>query len=216
MLIVGCDFHPGWQQVAIFDNETGEVKECKLSHSDGQAERFYRELPAPARIGMESSGNSQWFINRLQQLGHEVWIGDAAQIRASYVRKQKTDKRDARHILKLLLEERFPRLWTPTAEMRNQRQLLVHRHKLVRLRAQVKNELQHLALNQGVQKKARLWSQAGQKLLRELPLAGWAASRRANLLELMKLMDRQIGELDRALEQAAEAARKLAIRRGKN
>src|SRR5271157_592516 len=92
----------------------------------------------------------------------------------------------------------------PTAEIRNQRQLLVHRHKLVRLRAQVKNELQHLAMNQGVQKKARLWSQAGQKLLRELPLAGWAAARRANLLELMKLMDRQIAELDRALEQAAE------------
>ena len=120
MLIVGCDFHPGWQQIAVFDSETGEVKECKLSHSDGQAERFYRELPASARIGLEACGNSQWLVNRLQELGHEVWIGDAAQIRASYVRKQKTDKRDAMHILKLLLEDRFPRLWTPTAEMRNQ------------------------------------------------------------------------------------------------
>ena len=205
MLIVGCDFHPGWQQVAIFDSETGEVKECKLSHSDGEAERFYRGLPAPARIGLEACGNSQWFVNRLQEVGHEVWIGDAAQIRASYVRKQKTDRRDAGHILPLIMEGRFPRLWRPSAGERDLRQLPTHRHKLVRLRAQVKNELQHLALNQGVQKKARLWSQAGQKLLRELPLAGWAASRRANLLELMKLMDRQIAELDRALEQAAEA-----------
>ena len=89
MLIVGCDFHPGWQQIAIFDSETGEVKECKLSHGDGEAERFYRGLPAPARIGLEACGNSQWFVNRLQELGHEVWIGDAAQIRASYVRKQR-------------------------------------------------------------------------------------------------------------------------------
>ena len=96
------------------------MNEHKLSHSDGEAERFYRELPAPARIGLEACGNSQWLVNRLQELGHEVWIGDAAQIRASYVRKQKTDKRDAMHILKLLLEDRFPRLWTPTAEMRNQ------------------------------------------------------------------------------------------------
>src|SRR5208283_5555554 len=164
MLIVGCDFHPGWQQVAIFDNETGEVKECKLSHSDGQAERFYRELPAPARIGMESSGNSQWFINRLQQLGHEVWIGDAAQIRASYVRKQKTDKRDAAHILKLVVEGRFPRLWTPDREQRDLRQLVLQRHKLVIIRARVKNELQHLSLNKGVQRKHKLWSQAGQKV----------------------------------------------------
>src|SRR5271157_1371549 len=204
MFIVGCDFHPSWQQIAVCDSETGEVNEHKLRNSDGEAEQFYRKLPAPARVGLEACGNSQWFVKLLEELGHEVWIGDAAQIRASYVRKQKTDKRDALHILKLLLENRFPRLWTPSAEIRNQRQLLVHRHKLVRLRAQVKNELQHLAMNQGVQRKARLWSQAGQKLLRALPLAGWAASRRANLLELMKLMDRQIAELDQALLQAAE------------
>lgn len=76
------------------------------------------------------------------------------------------------HILRLLRENRFPRLWTPTQEMRNERQLVIHRHKLVRLRARVKNELQHLAMNRGVQKKARLWSEAGQKLLRELPLQG--------------------------------------------
>ena len=205
MLIVGCDFHPSWQQIAVFDAETGEVCEHKLVNGDGEAERFYRKLLAPVLIGMEASGNSQWFVNLLQELGHEVWIGDAAQIRASYVRKQKTDKRDALHILKLLMEDRFPRLWTPTREIRDERQLVMHRHKLVRLRAQVKNELQHLAMNQGMQKKRKLWSAAGQKVLRELPLYGWAASRRANLLELMKTMDQQIAELDRAVLAAAEA-----------
>jgi len=205
MLIVGCDFHPTWQQIAVFDSGTAEINEYKLVNGDGEAERFYRILPAPVLVGMEASGNSQWFVNRLEELGHEVWIGDAAQIRASYVRKQKTDKRDAMHILKLLLENRFPRLWTPTPEMRDERQLVLHRHKLVRLRAQVKNELQHLAMNQGVQKKARLWSEAGQKVLRELPLHGWTASRRAHLLELLKTMDQQVAELDRALREAAEA-----------
>jgi transposase len=205
MLIVGCDFHPSWQQIAVFDSKTGEISEHKLGNGTGEAERFYRQLPVPALIGMEASGNSHWFQELLEQLGHEVWIGDAAQIRASYVRKQKTDKRDAAHILKLLIENRFPRLWTPTREMRDERQLVIHRHKLVRLRAQVKNELQHLAMNRGVQKKARLWSEAGQKQLRELPLQGWAASRRANLLELLKTMDQQIAELDRAVLAAAEA-----------
>ncbi len=206
MLIVGCDFHPSWQQIAVFDSETGEISEHKLVNGSGEAEKFYRQLPAPVLVGVEASGNSQWFTNLLEELGHEVWIGDAAQIRASYVRKQKTDKRDAMHILKLLIENRFPRLWTPPREIRNQRQLVMHRHKLVRLRAQVKNELQHLAMNQGVQKKARLWSAAGQKVLCELPLAGWAASRRANLLELLKTMDHQIAELDRAVLVAAEAS----------
>lgn len=165
MTIVGCDFHPSWQQIAILDMETGEVRECKLVNGNGEAERFYRQLPSPTLIGIEACGNSQWFLDLLQRLGHEVWIGDEAQIRASYVRKQKTDRRDAAHILKLLIEGRFPRRWTPSAEQRNLRQLLIHRHNRG-IRVQVKNGLQHLMLNRGVQLKEKLWSQAGQKALR--------------------------------------------------
>jgi transposase len=203
MTIVGCDFHPSWQQIAVFDTETGEVRECKLVNGNGEAERFYRRLSSPALVGVEACGNSQWFVDMLQRLGHEVWIGDAAQIRASYVRKQKTDRRDAAHILKLLIEGRFPRLWTPSAEQRNLRQLLIHRHKLVGIRVQVKNGLQHLMLNRGVQLKEKLWSQAGQKALRELTLAGWAAQRRKDLLSLLASLNEQIGQLDQATEKAA-------------
>jgi transposase len=152
---------------------------------------------------MEATGNSQWFIELVQDLGHEIWIGDAAQIRASYVRKQKTDKRDAAHILKLVVEGRFPRLWTPDREQRDLRQLVLHRHKLVEIRSRVKNELQHLALNKGMQRKAKLWSQAGQKLLRELPLKPWAACRREDLLGVLALLEEQIGKLDGAVQQAA-------------
>jgi len=204
MRIIGCDFHPSWQQVAVLDSETGEVSERKLVNGDGEAERFYRTLPVPSLVGVEACGNSQWFIELLPQLGHEVWVGDAAQIRASYVRKQKTDKRDAAHILKLLMEGRFPRLWMPSAEQRDMRQLLIHRHKLVEIRTRVKNGLQHLMLNRGVQKKHKLWTEAGQKALRELPLEGWAGRRRADLLGLLKSLDGQICELDQAAQRAAE------------
>jgi hypothetical protein len=103
-------------------------------------------------------GNSQWLVQLLERLGHKVRIGHAAQIRASYVRKQKTDKRDACHILKLLVEDRFPCIWVPDARMRDQRQMLIHRHKLVQIRRRVKNEVQHLMMNQGLQKKHKLWS----------------------------------------------------------
>jgi transposase len=204
MTIVGCDFHPSGQQVAIFDAATGEICERKLMHREGEAEQFYRQLPVPSLIGMEATGNSQWFVQLLEALGHEVWIGDAAEIRASYVRKQKTDKRDAAHLLKLLLEGRFPRLWVPDAKVRDLRQLLIHRHKLVEIRSRVKNGLQHLALNQGMQKKHRLWSVAGQEALRELPLAGWTACRREDLLQLRSMLDQQIAQLDVAVAQAAE------------
>src|SRR5205809_7827365 len=104
MVLIGCDFHPSWQQVSWLDMETGETGEQKLVHAGGEAKQFYEQLAAPVLIGMETTGNSQWFIELVEDLGHEIWIGDAAQIRASYVRKQKTDKRDAAHILKLLVE----------------------------------------------------------------------------------------------------------------
>ena len=204
MTIVGCDFHPGWQQVAVFDAETGEIRELKLENGNGEAERFYRQLSAPALIGFEACGNTQWFEDLLDRLGHEVWMGDAAAIRASYVRKQKTDRRDAAHILKLLMESRFPRLWRPSAGERDLRQLLIHRHKLVGIRARVKNGLQHLMLNKGVQMKRKLWSEAGQKALRALPLEGWAAQRRQDLLHLLSGLDPQIRELDVAIERAAQ------------
>jgi transposase len=205
MMIVGCDFHPGWQQVAIFDSETGEIEQRKLSNGDGEAERFYGGLAVPALVGVEACGNSQWFVDLLERLGHQVWIGDAGQIRASYVRKQKTDKRDAEHILKLLVEGRFPQLWRPSSEQRDGRQLLIHRHKLVEIRSRVKNGLQHLCLNRGVQRQHRLWSAAGQLQLRELPLAGWAGVRREDLLTLFQQLEEQIGRLDEAVERAAYA-----------
>jgi transposase len=204
MMIIGCDFHPSWQQIAWLDSETGEAGEQKLVHASGDAKAFYQQLAAPALIGMEATGNSQWFLELVQDLGHEIWIGDAAQIRASYVRKQKTDKRDAAHILKLVVEGRFPKLWTPDGEQRDLRQLVLHRHKLVEIRSRVKNELQHLALNKGMQRKARLWSQAGQQLLRELPLRPWAACRREDLLGLLGMLNQQVGKLDEAVQQAAD------------
>jgi len=204
MKIVGCDFHPRWQQIAIFDSETGEISEHKLLNGDGAAEQFYRALAPPALVGVEACGNSQWFVDLLEQLGHQVWVGDAAQIRASYVRKQKTDRRDAGHILKLLMENRFPKLWVPTAEQRDLRQLLIHRHKLVEMRTRVKNGLQHLALNRGLQKQSGLWSVRGRAGLEKLPLEGWSAQRREDLLKLLSHLDAQIGELDEAVSRAAD------------
>jgi len=204
MIIVGCDFHPSWQQIAWLDSETGETGEAKLVHAAGEAKWFYEQLGAPVLIGMEATGNSQWFIELVEDLGHEIWVGDAAQIRASYVRKQKTDKRDAAHILKLLVEGRFPKLWTPDREQRDLRQLVLHRHKLVEIRTRVKNELQHLSMNKGMQRKRKLWSQAGLQSLRELPLKAWTSCRRADLLGLLTMLDEQIGKLDTAVEQAAQ------------
>ena len=211
MIVIGCDYHPSWQQICFLDTLTGESIEKKLEHASGEAEKYYRGLPGPALIGMESTGNCQWFVEMATTAGHDVWVGDAARIRASEVRQQKTDRRDAALILKLLMEGRFPRIWTPSGQEKDLRQLLIHRYKLVRIRTQVKNELQHLAMNQGVTKKRKLWSKAGEKVLRELPLKPWASRRREDLFKLREMLTGQIDLLDRSVVEVAEKSEKARL-----
>src|SRR2546426_5433065 len=111
MLIIGCDFHTRYQQIAMAKEETGELLlERRLDHQSGEAHAFYRSLQAPVRVGIEATGPIHWFERLLAELGHQLWIGDSARIRASAVRKQKTDQRDAALILDLLLAKRFPKI----------------------------------------------------------------------------------------------------------
>lgn len=206
MLIIGCDFHPSGQQVFGIDEQSGEVVADRwLSHRGSEVEEFYSSLPAGTEVGVESSGNMLWFERKLSQYGHRLRVGDAARIRAKEVRKQKTDRRDAELIARLMLEKNFPDLpWMPTLEQRDLRQLLMHRHKLVRMRAQVKNQLQHISMNQGQQKKGQLWTKQGRELLEKLELERWTARRRDDLLKLLDTLNGYCEGLDAAVKQAAD------------
>lgn len=205
MKIIGCDFHTRYQQVAMLDDETGELIERRLEHQNGEAESFYRGLPKPVRVGVEATGPLHWFERLLTELGHELWIGNSAKIRASEVRKQKTDERDAQLILELLLTNRFPRIWVPTPAERDLRQLLWHRHKLVRLRTMVRNQLHFLALSQRLCRKQRLFTAKGRRELEALPLGPWTARRREELLQLLDRLQPSIAQLDQAVVAEASA-----------
>src|ERR1700693_1492418 len=214
MVIIGVDYHPSGQYIAFVDTETGEYGERQLNHSDREAEKFYRDLKQrgiQVRVGLEATGYSRWFERLLVGLGIEVWIGNAAEIKTKRVRKQKTDREDARLMLKLLLENRFPRIWIPSPENRDLRQLLWHRHRLVQMRTRIMNQLQAVAMNEGYRWKKKLFSQQGRALLEKLSLAPWASRRRKELLELLDQLDPKIAELTAAVER--EANKRPAVQR---
>src|ERR1700739_2019099 len=206
MMIIGRDYHPSFEQIAFFIEETSECGERRLSHDNGEAERFYRDLKQrgiSVRVGMEATGYSRWLERLLPELGFEVWIGDPAEIKAKRVKKQKTDRKDAQLLLKLMMEDRFPRIWVPSPENRDVRQLLWHRHRLVQMRTRIMNQLQALAMNEGRRWKSKLWSEQGRAELEKLALAPWASRRRHELLELLDRMNPTIEELTSAVEQEA-------------
>ena len=157
MSIIGCDLHSRYQVVAMVDTDDGEVATRRLEHENGEARTFYAGLAKGSLVGIEATGYTQWFERLLAELGHELWVGDPAAIRARAVRRQKTDTRDAEHLLDLLVSRRFPRVWVPSVEQRDLRQLLKHRDKLVRMRTALKNQLHFLAISQGVCRKQKLW-----------------------------------------------------------
>jgi len=217
MIIIGVDYHPEFQQIALLDRGTGEFQEKRLTHSQ-EAEKFYRALAdQKVRVGMEASGHARWFERLLAELQIELWIGDAAEIQSKRGRKQKTDRQDAQLILQLLLEERFPRIWVPSAENRDLRQLLWHRHRMVQARTRIMNQLQAVAINEGLRCKKRLWRAGGRQQLESFRLAPWASRRRRDLLELLDRLNPTIAELSQAIEQEAEkcpAARRLTTHPG--
>jgi len=219
MRIIGCDYHPGFQQIAFVDTDTGECGERRLQHRE-EAEKFYRDLAAQGmkvRVGMEASGHARWFERLLAELNIELWIGDATEIARKRERKQKTDRQDAQHILKLLLKDDFPKIWVPSWENRDLRQLLWHRHRMVQARTRIMNQLQAVALNEGLRCKKRLWREHGRQQLEAVRLAPWASRRRRDLLELLGQLNPTIAELSQAIEQEVEkcpAAQRLRTHPG--
>ena len=164
-----------------------------------------------------TKGPPRWFERLLAELQFELRIGDAAEIRAKRVRKKKTDREDARHILQLLLEDRFPGIWVPSWENRDVRQLLWHRHRMVQMRTRIMNQLQAVALNEGLRCKKRLWREKGRKQLEAFALAPWASRRRHDLLELLDRLNPTVAELTQMIEQEVEkypAAQRLRTHPG--
>jgi transposase len=159
---------------------------------------------------MEATFNAQWFERLLAEYQHELWVGDAAKIRAAEVRKQKTDTRDARHILDLIVQGRFPKIWIPSSEERDRRQMLRHRNKLVGFRTSIQNQLHALAMGQGLCRRSQLWTKRGRQELEGLELDPWASRRRQELLQLLDQLNPSIEELDEAVEKEA-ASRPEAV-----
>src|SRR5471030_1770125 len=103
-----------------------------------------------------------------------------------------------------MLKDDFPQIWVPSWENRDLRQLLWHRHRMVQARTRIMNQLQAVALHEGLRCKKRLWRERGREQLESFRLAPWASRRRRDLLELMDRLNPTITELSQAIEREVE------------
>lgn len=194
-IYIGVDFHARQQTICYLKTETGELVFQELKHQDKQAVRaFYAQFTGCVIVGLEASGYSPWFERLLEELGCEVWLGHATEIRRRARWRQKNDRRDAELILDLMLHDEFPRLHRPAVQSREVLRMLRYRQKLTKIRTMSKNSLQALALQAGVAKGSQLFTRDGQQQLGAAEMSPVMQWQREHWLQLMEPLNQQLQE----------------------
>ena len=194
-IYIGVDFHARQQTICYLKTETGELVTCELKHQDKQKVRaFYAQFRGQVIVGLEASGYSPWFERLLEELGCEVWLGHATEIRRRARWRQKNDRRDAELILDLMLHDEFPGLHRPAPESREVLRMLRYRQKLIKMRTMSKNSLQALALQSGLAKGPHLFTRAGQQEFNAAVMSPVMQWQRDHWLQLLEPLNQQLRE----------------------
>src|SRR5215510_1451173 len=191
----GVDFHARQQTICCWRTEDGvETSQELKPHNKGELKAFYSQFSGPVIVGLEASGYSPWFEQLLEELGHEVWLGNAAEIRRRARRRQKNDRRDAELILELLVHHEFPRIHRPSATSREILRMLRYRQKLVQMRTTIKNSLQALSIQSGLSLRAKLFTGAGLEQLRTATMSPVMEYQRDQWLQSLAPLNQRIVE----------------------
>lgn len=202
----GVDFHARQQTICYLTTEDGVITSLELKHDNKEAVRqFYAQLPGPVLVGLEAGGYSLWFEQLLEELGHEIWLGDATEIRLCARRRQKNDKRDAALMLDLLVRDEFPRIHRQTPLSREILRMLRYRHRLVKIRTMIKNCLHALAIQSGLALKAQLFTEVGLTQLQALTMTPTMQQQREQWLQLLASVNQRINASEQWLGQQAAA-----------
>ena len=204
-LYIGVDIHARQQTVSYLDLSDGTTGQLELSHERDDIKGFYCQFQGEVIVGIEACGYTNWFEELIEQLGHKLVVGDAAEIRRLARRRQKNDRRDAELLLDLLVHNEFPALFRYPRESREVLRQLRYRHKLVKLRTMVANTLHALAINAGLSLRAKLLTKGGRQQLAGLQLSDICQKQRDELLSLADELTRRIQTVELWLQAQARS-----------
>jgi len=192
----------------------GEIQTHELKHQNKDDVRaFYAQFTGHVIVGLEASGYSPWFEQLLEDLGHEVWLGDATEIRRRARWRQKNDRRDAELMLDLMLHDEFPRLHRPSPQSREVLRMLRYRQKLIKIRTISKNSLQALALQSGLARRSQLFTRAGQQELRRAAMSPAMQWQREQWLQSLEPLNQRLVETMLWLKQQSQDDARIKLLR---
>ena len=213
-IYIGVDFHARQQTVCSLKTDEGVVNTHNLKHQDKDEVRaFYQQFSGRVIVGIEASGYSPWFEQLLEDLGHDVWLGDATEIRRRARWRQKNDRRDAELILDLMIHDEFPRLHRPSLQSREILRMLRYRQKLIKIRTMGKNSLQALALQSGLAKRSHLFTKTGQQELRTATMSPAMQWQREQWFQLLEPLNERLVETMLWLKQQSQGDARIKLLR---
>ena len=203
MLHAGLDLSRRRIDVCLL-SAAGEIVEEFASPPDGDgllglARRVGRH-ERPVRAVIESMTGSRFVHDRLEALGWDVLIADAAKVKGLAPLACKTDKIDARVLAVLSHRDLVPEIWLPDPRVRREREQARFRMHLVKHRSMLKHRIHATLISFGHPCPVTdLFGVAGRELLDRLDVPQpWRGTVDASL-HLIDDLDRQIDTINREL-----------------
>jgi transposase len=211
MIHIGIDFHQRFMQVAVL-HEDGSYDEARLLSRREAVREFFGRFDKPVRVAVESGYGWYWLVEELEMMGHEVHLSNPVQTKAIAHARLKNDRVDAIMLANLLRGDLLPTVWIPPRELREGKELVRHREKLVRIRASAKQMLWALMSKHGYRPKVRTWfTETGRNEMEQIDLSGSYAMVRENGLGLMDYLQAQIAGLDVEITKRVSSDRKAKL-----
>lgn len=204
---LGVDLGKQSSYFVIKDRQGVLQKEMKVFHDKTSIRQTldpYRH--ASLKVVMEATTGYYWMYQVLEELGCQVTLAHPLKTRAIADAKVKTDRLDANILCDLLRGNLVPASYIPTEKIRNLREIVRQRVRLIQMRTQVKNQTHSLLTKLNYHHKATdLFGRKGRMWFAELSLPDVFDFQRRQLLAQLDHYNRLALEVDRKIREMLKA-----------
>jgi transposase len=201
--VVGLDLHRN-RTVMVRMTPHGEVLEAVRFANDSQVliEQIGKAGQVPTVV-LEATYGWYWAVDALQAAGASVHLAHPLGVKGFAYRRVKNDYRDAADLADLLRMGRLPEAWVAPGAVRDRRELVRHRHKIVGLRTSLKVQVHAVLAKLGIRVvDADLFGVRGRDRLASMVLPAPFSTRVQSQLRLIDAIDAEVNQFDRLIRQA--------------